>query len=59
VFAGYADGWLSEAGSTPSAEDVATRIAQIDATDGFFVPNSSVEETIAVCRQRGVDLSKM
>jgi NAD(P)-dependent dehydrogenase (short-subunit alcohol dehydrogenase family) len=59
VFAGYADGWLSAAGTTPSAEDVATRIAQINATDGFFVPESSVDETIAVCRQRGVDLSKM
>ena len=46
-------------GSTPSAEDVAARIAQIDATDGFFVLNSSVDETITVCRQRGIDLSKM
>jgi NAD(P)-dependent dehydrogenase (short-subunit alcohol dehydrogenase family) len=59
VFAGYADGWLSAAGTTPSVEDVAARIAQINATDGFFVPESSVDETIAVCRQRGVDLSKM
>jgi NAD(P)-dependent dehydrogenase (short-subunit alcohol dehydrogenase family) len=59
VFSGYADGWLSEAGTTPSAEDVAAFIAQINATDGFFVPNSSVDETIAVCRQRGVDLSNM
>lgn len=59
VFAGYSDGWLSEAGTTPNAEDIATRIAQIDATDGFFVPNSSVDETITICRQRGVDLSKM
>ncbi len=59
VFSGYGDGWLSEAGTTPSAEDVAGRIAQIDATDGFFVPSSSTEETITVCRQRGVDLSQM
>jgi hypothetical protein len=59
VFAGYGDGWLSEAGSTPTAEDVAARMEQIDATEGFFVPNSSVDETIMICRQRGVDLSKM
>jgi NAD(P)-dependent dehydrogenase (short-subunit alcohol dehydrogenase family) len=59
VFSGYGEGWLSEAGTNPSAEDVAARIAQIDATDGFFVPESSVDETITVCRQRGVDLSKM
>ena len=58
VFAGYGDGWLSEAGSMPSAEDVAARVAKIDSTDGFFVPESSVDETIAVCRQRGIDLSK-
>jgi len=59
VFSGYGEGWLSEAGSTPGAENIAERIAQIDATDGFFVPNSSVDETITVCRQRGVDISKM
>jgi len=59
VFTGYAGGWLSEAGSTPRAEDIAERIAQIDSTDGFFIPNSSTDETIAVCGQRGVDLSKM
>ncbi len=59
VFNGYGDGWLSEAGTTPSAEDIADRMAQIDAADGFFIPNSSVDETIAVCQQRGVDLSRM
>jgi NAD(P)-dependent dehydrogenase (short-subunit alcohol dehydrogenase family) len=59
VFAGYGDGWLSEAGSTPSAEDLAERVARLDSTDGFFVPESSVDETIAVCRQRGIDLSQM
>jgi NAD(P)-dependent dehydrogenase (short-subunit alcohol dehydrogenase family) len=59
VFAGYGDGWLSEAGSTPSAEDLAERVTRLDSTDGFFVPESSVDETIAVCRQRGIDLSQM
>jgi NAD(P)-dependent dehydrogenase (short-subunit alcohol dehydrogenase family) len=59
VFAGYGGGWLSEAGSTPSAEDLVERVAQLDSTDGFFVPESSVDETIAVCRQRGIDLSQM
>jgi NAD(P)-dependent dehydrogenase (short-subunit alcohol dehydrogenase family) len=59
VFAGYGDGWLSEAGSTPSAEDLAERVARLDSTDGFFVPESSLDETIAVCRQRGIDLSQM
>ncbi|SFF98997.1 NAD(P)-dependent dehydrogenase, short-chain alcohol dehydrogenase family [Novosphingobium sp. CF614] len=59
VFAGYGDGWLADAGSTPSAEDLAERVTRIDGTDGFFVPESSVDETIAVCRQRGIDLSQM
>jgi NAD(P)-dependent dehydrogenase (short-subunit alcohol dehydrogenase family) len=59
VFAGYSDGWLSEAGTDPLAEDIAAHIAQIDATDGFCVPNSSVEETIMVCQQRGIDLTRM
>jgi NAD(P)-dependent dehydrogenase (short-subunit alcohol dehydrogenase family) len=59
VFAGYGDGWLSEAGSTPSAEDLAAHVAQINGTDGFFAPESSADETIAVCLQRGIDLSQM
>jgi hypothetical protein len=59
VFAGYGEGWLSESGSTPVAEDLAARVAQLDTTDGFFVPESSVDETLAVCRQRGIDLTQM
>jgi NAD(P)-dependent dehydrogenase (short-subunit alcohol dehydrogenase family) len=59
IFAGYGDGWLSTSGSTPQAEDLAMRVAQLDSTDGFFVPDSSVDETITVCRQRGIDLSQM
>jgi NAD(P)-dependent dehydrogenase (short-subunit alcohol dehydrogenase family) len=59
VFAGYGEGWLSESGSTPVAEDLAARVAQLGTTDGFFVPESSVDETLAVCRQRGIDLTQM
>jgi hypothetical protein len=53
-FAGYGGGWLSE-----GAEDVAAQVALLDSTDDFFVPESSVNETIAVCRQRAIDLSQM
>ncbi|WP_093453076.1 SDR family NAD(P)-dependent oxidoreductase [Sphingomonas sp. YR710] len=59
VFTGYAEGWLSEQGSTPSPEDLAERIARLETTDGFFVPESSADETITVCQQRGVDLRQM
>ncbi len=38
---------------------MAEQSAQIDSTDSFFVPESSVDETIAVCLQRGIDLSNM
>lgn len=43
----------------PEAEDVAAQVALLDSTDDFFVPESSVNETIAVCRQRAIDLSQM
>lgn len=59
VFAGYGEGWLSDPGSTPSAENIAEQIARLETTDGFFVPESSLDEMVAVCGQRGIDLAQM
>jgi NAD(P)-dependent dehydrogenase (short-subunit alcohol dehydrogenase family) len=59
VFAGYGEGWLSPQGSSPTADDLAERIALLESTEDFFVPESSVDETATVCRQRGIDLAQM
>jgi hypothetical protein len=58
VFTGYGEGWLSPQGSSPTADDLAERMALLETTDNFFVPESSIDETIAVCRQRGIDLAR-
>jgi NAD(P)-dependent dehydrogenase (short-subunit alcohol dehydrogenase family) len=54
VFVGLAEGWLAEAGTSPTADDVATQIAQISATDPYTVPASIFDEVTAVCVRLGL-----
>jgi hypothetical protein len=54
VFVGLAEGWLAEGGSSPTADDVATQIAQISATDPYTVPASIFDEVAAVCVRLGI-----
>jgi NAD(P)-dependent dehydrogenase (short-subunit alcohol dehydrogenase family) len=60
VFTALSEGWLSEAGSRPTADDIATHIKSIGATKEFFVPSATNDETLEICRRRGVifDLGK-
>jgi hypothetical protein len=55
VFMGLVDGWLSDPTSAPAtADDVASHIEQITSTDGFSVPGSMQDETIALMRRLGI-----
>ena len=54
VFVGLGHGWLAEPDHTPSAEDIADRLAEISGTERFRVPASIVDEVLEVCDRRGI-----
>lgn len=56
VFVGLGEGWLAEAGSNPTADDVATHLSEVSATEPFTVPGSIFEEVFAVCERLGVNV---
>lgn len=56
VFVGLGEGWLAEAGSNPTADDVAAHLAEVSATEPFTVPGSIFEEVFAVCERLGVNV---
>jgi NAD(P)-dependent dehydrogenase (short-subunit alcohol dehydrogenase family) len=56
VFVGLGEGWLAEADSNPTADDVAAHLAEVSATEPFTVPGSIFEEVFAVCERLGVNV---
>lgn len=54
VFVGLGEGWLAEPGSEPTAEEIATRIEQVSATEPYTVPASIVDEVLGMCERLGV-----
>jgi NAD(P)-dependent dehydrogenase (short-subunit alcohol dehydrogenase family) len=54
VFVGLGEGWLADAQSDPTAEDIEAHLEQMSATDKFSVPSSIVDEVLEVCERRGV-----
>jgi len=54
VFVGLGEGWLAQRGSRPTAEDIAARIDEVNATEPFSVPASIVDEVLGVCSRIGV-----
>jgi NAD(P)-dependent dehydrogenase (short-subunit alcohol dehydrogenase family) len=54
VFVGLGQGWLAEAGSNPTADDIAAHLSEVSATEPFTVPDSIFEEVFGVCAQLGV-----
>jgi len=54
VFVGLSEGWLADAESEPTAEDIEAHLEQISATEKFFVPTSIVDEVLEVCERRGI-----
>lgn len=56
VFVGLGEGWLAEADSNPTADDIAAHLAEVSATEPFTVPGSIFEEVFAVCERLGVNV---
>jgi NAD(P)-dependent dehydrogenase (short-subunit alcohol dehydrogenase family) len=54
VFVGLGDGWLAESGSRPTADDVASHVGEISATEPFTVPSSIFDEVADICRRLGI-----
>lgn len=54
VFIGLGDGWLAESGSEPAADDVASHIDEISATEPFTVPSSIFDEVTEICERLGI-----
>jgi NAD(P)-dependent dehydrogenase (short-subunit alcohol dehydrogenase family) len=54
VFIGLGEGWMAEPDSNPTADDIATHLAEIAATEPFTVPGSIYEEVFAVTARLGL-----
>jgi NAD(P)-dependent dehydrogenase (short-subunit alcohol dehydrogenase family) len=54
AFIGLGHGWVAESDTDVTAEDIATNIAEISATDPFSVPDSIVDEVLEVCDRLGI-----
>lgn len=54
VFVGLGDGWLAEADSDPTADEIASHLSEISATEPFSVPASIFEEVFGVCERLGI-----
>jgi len=57
VFVGLGEGWLADAGSIPTAEDIAIHLSEVSTTEPFTVPASIFEEVFAVCDRLGITTS--
>ncbi len=56
AFVALGEGWLSPAGSGPTAEDIDDHWTEISATDPYIVPTSIFDEVAEVCRRLGIGL---
>ena len=54
VFVGLGEGWLAEPGSKPTADDVASHVGEISATEPFTVPSSIFDEVAGICDRLGI-----
>jgi NAD(P)-dependent dehydrogenase (short-subunit alcohol dehydrogenase family) len=54
VFVGLGKGWLAEPGSEPTADDVASHLAEASATEPFSVPASIFDEVGEICTRLGI-----
>jgi hypothetical protein len=54
VFVGLAEGWLAQLGTNPTADDVATHLAEVSATGTFTIPASIFDEVLGICSRLGI-----
>lgn len=53
VFIGLGDGWFAGSGDTPTADDIASHLDEISATEPFTVPTSIFDEVAGICARLG------
>ncbi|MBX9641580.1 MAG: SDR family NAD(P)-dependent oxidoreductase [Mycobacteriaceae bacterium] len=56
VFVGLGQGWLTDTGGEPTADDIAAHLEEVSSTEPFTVPGSIFEEVFGVCAQLGVNV---
>jgi NAD(P)-dependent dehydrogenase (short-subunit alcohol dehydrogenase family) len=54
VFMGLSEGWVADAETEPTAEDILAHIDEVSATEKFIVPDSIVDEVLEVCDRLGI-----
>ena len=54
VFVGLGEGWVADAETEPTAEDILAHLDEVSATDNFIVPDSIVDEVLEVCDRLGI-----
>jgi len=54
VFVGLAEGWLSEPGTKPTAEDIEAHLNEVEASDTFTIPASIFDEITEIISRRGL-----
>jgi NAD(P)-dependent dehydrogenase (short-subunit alcohol dehydrogenase family) len=54
VFMGLGEGWLADAESKPTAEDIEAHLDEVSTTEKFIVPGSIVDEVLEVCDRLGI-----
>ena len=54
VFIGLGHGWLAAPGTKPTADDVASHVDEISATEPFTVPSSIIDEVADICDRLGI-----
>jgi len=54
VFVGLGEGWLAEPGSRPSADDIASHLDEVSATEPFTVPASIFEEVAGIAARLAI-----
>jgi NAD(P)-dependent dehydrogenase (short-subunit alcohol dehydrogenase family) len=54
VFVGLSEGWLADAETEPTAEDIHAHLDEVSAIEKFIVPDSIVDEVLDVCDRLGI-----
>jgi NAD(P)-dependent dehydrogenase (short-subunit alcohol dehydrogenase family) len=58
VFIALGQGWLAEASSKPTAEDIAAHLDEVSAVDPYLIPDSTFDEVLDICTRRGLSISR-
>jgi NAD(P)-dependent dehydrogenase (short-subunit alcohol dehydrogenase family) len=54
VFMGLGEGWIADAASDPTADDILAHLDEVSAIGEFIVPDTIVDEVLDVCDRLGI-----